>query len=489
MLNPMLREGLTFDDVLLVPRRSEILPKEVDLSVQLTSKIRLNIPLLSAAMDTVTDARMGIALAREGGLGILHKNMSVQDQASQVDKVKRSEHGVITDPFFLSPAHLIADAKQLMARYRISGVPITNENGILVGILTNRDLRFEEDDSRLIGEVMTSRNLVTAPEGTTLEEAKKLLAAHRIEKLPIVDKDYHLRGLITIKDIEKTTKYPNSAKDQNGRLLCAAAVGISANTLERVKALAEAKADVISVDTAHGHSLGVIKAVEEIRKAFPDITLFAGNVATAAACHDLIMAGADCIKVGIGPGSICTTRVVAGIGVPQISAISDCANEAEKHGIKIIADGGIKYSGDIAKALGAGASAVMLGSLLAGTEESPGENEIYQGRSFKVYRGMGSIGAMAQTYGSSDRYFQEDQKKLVPEGVEGRVPFKGPLSETVFQLMGGLRSAMGYCGTATIDDLRQNAEFIRITNAGLQESHPHDIFITKEAPNYFRMGN
>ena len=487
MLNPSIREGLTFDDVLLVPRRSELLPKEVDLSVQLTPKIRLSIPLISAAMDTVTDARMGIAMAREGGVGGIHKNMSMEEQAAQVDKVKRSEHGVITDPFYLSPHHLIADAKALMARYHISGVPITDANNKLVGILTNRDLRFEEDDSRAIGEVMTSRNLVTAPEGTTLQEAKTLLAAHRIEKLPIVDKDFHLRGLITIKDIEKTIKYPNSAKDSNGRLLCAAAVGVSQDMMDRVRALVAAKVDIISIDTAHGHSAGVIKAVEQIRRLYPDVTLFAGNVATAAATRDLIAAGADCIKVGIGPGSICTTRVVSGIGVPQITAVNDCAEEAAKHGINIIADGGIKYSGDIAKAIGAGASAVMLGSLLAGTEESPGQTEIYQGRSFKVYRGMGSLGAMEQAHGSSDRYFQEDAKKLVPEGVEGRVPFKGPLSDTVFQLMGGLRSAMGYCGTPSIDALKRDAEFIRITSAGLIESHPHDIFITKEAPNYSRM--
>ena len=487
MLNPSIREGLTFDDVLLVPRRSELLPKEVDLSVQLTPKIRLSIPLISAAMDTVTDARMGIAMAREGGVGVIHKNMSMEEQAAQVDKVKRSEHGVITDPFYLSPHHLIADAKALMARYHISGVPITDANNKLVGILTNRDLRFEEDDSRAIGEVMTSRNLVTAPEGTTLQEAKTLLAAHRIEKLPIVDKDFHLRGLITIKDIEKTIKYPNSAKDSNGRLLCAAAVGVSQDMMDRVRALVAAKVDIISIDTAHGHSAGVIKAVEQIRRLYPDVTLFAGNVATAAATRDLIAAGADCVKVGIGPGSICTTRVVSGIGVPQITAVNDCAEEAAKHGINIIADGGIKYSGDIAKAIGAGASAVMLGSLLAGTEESPGQTEIYQGRSFKVYRGMGSLGAMEQAHGSSDRYFQEDAKKLVPEGVEGRVPFKGPLSDTVFQLMGGLRSAMGYCGTPSIDALKRDAEFIRITSAGLIESHPHDIFITKEAPNYSRM--
>ena len=478
------REGLTFDDVLLVPRFSEVLPKDVDISTRLTKVLKLNIPLLSAAMDTVTDARLAIAIAREGGLGIIHKNMTIEEQASQVDKVKRSEHGVITDPFFLSPEHLIRDAEALMARYRISGVPITRD-GKLVGILTNRDLRFETDMDKLIGEVMTSKGLVTAPVGTTLEEAKKILAAHRIEKLPIVDKDYNLRGLITIKDIEKTTKYPNSAKDQNGRLLCGAAVGVTKDMLLRVEALVNAKVDVISIDTAHGHSAGVLHAVEQIRKQYPNVQLFAGNVATAAATRDLIKAGADCVKVGIGPGSICTTRVVAGIGVPQITAVSDCAEEADKHGVTVIADGGIKYSGDIPKAIAAGAAAVMLGSLFAGVDESPGAMEIYQGRSFKVYRGMGSLGAMAQ--GSGDRYFQEDAKKLVPEGVEGRVPYKGPLSETVYQLMGGLRSGMGYCGTPTIESLRKNGEFIRITGAGLKESHPHDISITKEAPNYSRM--
>ena len=486
MLGSVVREGLTFDDVLLVPRRSEVLPKEVDLSVDLAKNVHLNIPVLSAAMDTVTDANLAIAIAREGGLGVIHKNMTIEEQAYQVDKVKRSENGVITDPFFLSATHTIGDAKKLMARYRISGVPIT-EGTRLIGILTNRDLRFETDDARLICEVMTRENLITAREGTTLEQAKEILAKHRIEKLPIVDAQMNLRGLITIKDIEKATKYPNSAKDAHGRLLCAAAVGISHDTVERIKALVEAKVDVISIDTAHGHSMGVLKTIEKIRSQYPDVTLFAGNVATAAATHDLIAAGADCVKVGIGPGSICTTRVVAGIGVPQITAVADCAEEADKHGIRVIADGGIKYSGDIPKAIAAGGSAVMLGSLFAGTEESPGATEIYQGRSFKVYRGMGSLGAMEQAHGSSDRYFQEDAKKLVPEGVEGRVPYKGLLSETVFQLMGGLRSSMGYCGTRTIDDLRRDGEFIRITSAGLTESHPHDIYITKEAPNYSRM--
>jgi IMP dehydrogenase len=489
MLNQPLREGLTFDDVLLVPHKSEVLPRDVDLTVQLSRHIRINLPLLSAAMDTVTDSRMGIALAREGGMGVLHKNMSIQEQASHADKVKRSEHGVITDPFYLSPNHLVSDAKALMARYRISGVPITDENMKLVGILTNRDLRFEEDDSLPIGQVMTSKNLVTAPVGTTLEAAKKLLAAHRIEKLPLVDEAFRLRGLITIKDIEKNIKYPNSAKDRNGRLLCAAAVGVDQDTMERAKMLVEQKVDALSLDTAHGHSKGVLEMVERLRKAFPDVTLIAGNVATAEATRDLILAGADVVKVGIGPGSICTTRVVAGTGVPQITAIADCAQEADKHGVAVIADGGIKYSGDIAKAIAAGASAVMLGGLFAGTEESPGSNEIFQGRSFKVYRGMGSLGAMEQRNGSADRYFQNDQKKLVPEGVEGRVPYKGPLSDSVFQLMGGLRSAMGYCGAATIQELRQNSEFLRITNAGLTESHPHDIYITKEAPNYYSMKN
>ncbi|MBQ3278172.1 MAG: IMP dehydrogenase [Clostridia bacterium] len=483
MLQERIREGLTFDDVLLVPAKSEVLPKEVDLSIQLAKNIRLNIPMLSAAMDTVTDSRMAIAMAREGGLGIIHKNMTIEEQASQVDKVKRSEHGVITDPFFLSPENLISDAEELMSRYRISGVPITRD-GKLVGILTNRDLRFETDYSKPIGEVMTKDNLITAPVGTTLENAKTILAAHRIEKLPIVDENGMLRGLITIKDIEKSTKYPNSAKDDKGRLLCGAAVGVTNDVFDRIDALLDAKVDVINIDTAHGHSIGVLKQVEAIRNRYPDITLFAGNVATAAATHDLISAGVDAVKVGIGPGSICTTRVVAGIGVPQITAIADCAEEADKHGIRVIADGGIKYSGDIVKALAAGGSCVMLGSLLAGTEESPGAMEIYQGRSFKVYRGMGSLAAMAE--GSKDRYFQEGAKKLVPEGVEGRVPYKGTLADTVFQMVGGLRSGMGYCGTRTIDDLRKNSEFIRITGAGLAESHPHDISITKEAPNYSR---
>lgn len=474
-------EGLTFDDVLLVPQRSEVLPKDVDLRTRLTKTITLNIPLASAAMDTVTEARMAIAIAREGGIGIIHKNMSIEEQAEQVDKVKRSEHGVIVDPFYLSPDHLVSDAVALMEKYHISGVPIT-ENGKLVGIITNRDIRFETDFSKKIREVMTSENLITAPEGTTLEQAKEILRKYKIEKLPIVDEKGMLKGLITIKDIEKAIKYPNSAKDKNGRLLVGAAVGIARDTLERVEALVAAKVDVITVDTAHGHSVGVINMVKQIKKKFPDLQVIAGNVATAEATRELIEAGADCVKVGIGPGSICTTRVIAGVGVPQITAIMECAEEADKYGIPIIADGGIKYSGDIVKAIAAGASVVMVGNLLAGTEESPGETELYQGRRFKVYRGMGSLGAMAA--GSKDRYFQEDAKKFVPEGVEGRVPFKGPLADTVYQLMGGLRAGMGYCGARTIEELRKNAKFIKITSAGLRESHPHDIYITKEAPNY-----
>ena len=486
MLEENIRTGLTFDDVLLVPRASAVLPRDVDTSTILAPGIKLNVPMLSAAMDTVTDGRLAIAMAREGGLGIIHKNMTIEEQATQVDKVKRSEHGVITDPFFLSPDHLIRDAEALMAKYRISGVPITRGRK-LVGILTNRDLRFETDDTRRIEEVMTSKNLVTAPVGTTLEQAKAILAAHRIEKLPIVNDDFELCGLITIKDIEKATKYPNSAKDAKGRLLCGAAIGITKDAMYRVEALVKAKVDLVSLDSAHGHNVGVIEKVREIRAAYPDLPIIAGNVATAAATRDLIEAGASCIKVGIGPGSICTTRVVAGIGVPQLTAVADCAKEADKYGIPVIADGGIKYSGDIPKAIGAGASAVMLGSLLAGVEESPGAVEIYQGRSFKVYRGMGSMGAMEQAQGSSDRYFQEKNKKLVPEGVEGRVPYKGVLADTIYQLVGGLRASMGYCGTASIEALRREAEFIRITGAGLQESHPHDIQITKESPNYSRM--
>lgn len=475
------REGLTFDDVLLVPCRSEVLPNQVDLRSRLTKELMLNIPIMSAAMDTVTESRMAIAMAREGGLGLIHKNMGIEEQASQVDKVKRSEHGVITDPFFLSPEHKVSDANELMARYKISGVPITKD-GLLVGILTNRDLRFETDYTKKISEVMTSRNLVTAPVGTSMEEAKCILARHRIEKLPIVDEKGYLKGLITIKDIEKAIQYPNSAKDVNGRLLAGAAVGVTGDFLERAAALVAAKVDAIAVDTAHGHSLGVLKAVERIKAAWPGLAVVAGNVATAEATADLIHAGADIVKVGIGPGSICTTRVVAGIGVPQMTAVLDCAEEAAKHSRTIIADGGIKYSGDITKAIAAGAACVMLGSLLAGTDESPGETEIFQGRKFKVYRGMGSMAAMAK--GSSDRYFQEGAAKLVPEGVEGRVPYKGTVSDSVYQLAGGLRSGMGYCGADTIGALQRNARFMKITSAGLRESHPHDIYITKEAPNY-----
>ncbi|HZK34369.1 MAG TPA: IMP dehydrogenase [Bacillota bacterium] len=475
------KEGLTFDDVLLVPQRSEVLPGEANLSTRLTKTLRLNIPLISAAMDTVTESRLAIAIAREGGIGIIHKNMTIEEQADQVDKVKRSEHGVIVDPFYLSENHLLSDATELMEKYRISGVPIT-DNGKLIGIITNRDIRFETDLTQLIKDIMTSENLVTAPEGTTLAQAQETLRKYKIEKLPIVDDNMMLKGLITIKDIEKAIQYPNSAKDEGGRLLAGAAVGVTKDTLARVEALVEAQADVIALDTAHGHSRGVIDKIKEIKKSFPDLQLIAGNVATAEGTRDLIEAGADCIKVGIGPGSICTTRVVAGIGVPQITAILDCAKEADKHGIPIIADGGVKFSGDIAKAIAAGASVVMVGSLIAGTAESPGETELFQGRRYKVYRGMGSLAAMDS--GSKDRYFQEGQKKLVPEGVEGRVPYKGKLADTLYQLKGGLRAGMGYCGAPSIEGLRKNSEFIRITGAGLIESHPHDINITKEAPNY-----
>ena len=478
-----IKEGLTFDDVLLVPAHSRVTPDMVRLDCELIKGIKLNVPLMSAAMDTVTEHRLAIAMAREGGIGILHKNMPIDEQASQVDKVKRSEHGVITDPFYLSANNKLSDALALMERYRISGVPIT-ENGRLIGILTNRDMKFETDFSKPVSDLMTKANLITAPEGTTMEEAKELLRRHKIEKLPIVDKDFNLKGLITIKDIEKSIQYPNSAKDANGRLLVGAAVGTAKDTLDRVKALYGAKVDVIAVDTAHGHSEFVLKMVEKIKNAYPDLPLIAGNVATAQAAEALIKAGADCVKVGIGPGSICTTRVVAGIGVPQITAVMDCAEAEDKYGVKIIADGGIKYSGDITKALAAGASAVMIGSLLAGTQESPGETEIYQGRSFKVYRGMGSLGAM--NAGSADRYFQSGSRKFVPEGVEGRVPYKGPLADTIYQMIGGLRSGMGYCGAANLEELRNNAQFVRITNAGLVESHPHDIDITKESPNYSR---
>ena len=476
-----LRTGITFDDVLLVPAYSEVVPSQVNLSTRLTKKLTLNIPLLSAAMDTVTESRMAIALAREGGIGIIHKNMSIEEQASQIDQVKRSENGVIVNPFYLSHDHVLQDALDLMAKYRISGVPIT-ENGYLVGILTNRDIRFITDPDVKIRDIMTSKDLITAPVGTTLERAAEILMTHKVEKLPIVDGENRLKGLITIKDIQKAKKYPNSAKDARGRLLAGAAVGISGDCMERVAELVKAEVDVITVDSAHGHSANILKAVERIRVAYPQVQIIAGNVATAEGAKALIEAGADAVKVGIGPGSICTTRVVAGIGVPQLTAIADAVEVADQYGIPVVADGGIKFSGDITKAIGAGASCVMIGGMLAGTEESPGEMEIYQGRSFKSYRGMGSIAAMNN--GSKDRYFQEGQKKLVPEGVEGRVPFKGAVSDTVFQLMGGLRSGMGYCGAATIEDLRTKAQFVRITNAGLKESHPHDINITKESPNY-----
>ena len=484
-MGKIIKEGLTFDDVLLIPQASNVLPYQVDLSSRLTDDLVLNIPLMSAAMDTVTESRLAIAMAREGGIGIIHKNMSIEEQALHVDKVKRSEHGVITDPFFLEPQNLVSDALALMERYKISGVPIT-KNGKLVGILTNRDLRFETNFDQPIENVMTKENLVTAPVGTSLAEAQKILGKHRIEKLPIVDKDGYLKGLITIKDIEKAIQYPNSAKDKNGRLVVGAAVGISGNTYERVDELVKAKVDIITVDTAHGHSFAIPKVVENIKKKYPNIPVMAGNVATAEATEALIGAGADVVKVGIGPGSICTTRVVAGIGMPQLTAIMDCAERADQLGKTVVADGGIKYSGDITKALGAGASAVMIGRLFAGSLESPGEIEIYQGRSFKVYRGMGSLSAMAM--GSKDRYFQENAKKLVPEGVEGRVPYRGALSEIIFQMVGGIRSGMGYTGMATIDELRHKAQFVKITNAALLESHPHDISITKESPNYSPKG-
>ena len=479
--NRFLEEALTFDDVLLVPAKSDVIPNEVITSTRLTPNITLNIPLISAAMDTVTEARLAIAIAREGGLGIIHKNMSIEQQATEVDKVKRSEHGIITDPVFLHPEDKISQALKIMEHYRISGVPITSDEGKLVGILTNRDLRFETNFDQPIKNVMTKDNLVTAQVGTTHEQAKVILQKHRIEKLPLVDKDNILKGLITTKDIQKTLQYPNSAKDSKGRLRVGAAVGIS-GTVERAGALIDAGVDVIALDSSHGHSVNVIRAVKELRKNFPNIDIIAGNVATAEATVDLIEAGANAIKVGIGPGSICTTRVVSGIGVPQITAVNNCAQAAKKYNIPIISDGGIKYSGDITKAIAAGADTVMLGSLFAGTEESPGEMEIYQGRSFKVYRGMGSIAAMRQ--GSKDRYFQEGQQKLVPEGIEGRVAFKGSLSETVFQLIGGLRSGMGLCGCKTIEELKTKTKFVKITSAGLRESHPHDVQITKEAPNY-----
>lgn len=479
--NKFTQEGLTFDDVLLVPAKSDVLPKDVDVSTYLTKNIKLNIPIISAGMDTVTEARMAIAIAREGGIGVIHKNMSIKRQAGEIDKVKRSEHGIIVDPIFLSPDNTLQDAQSLMEKYHISGVPITEDNK-LVGILTNRDLRFETDLTRKIHNCMTTEHLITAPVSTSVEDAKALLHKHRIEKLPLVDSDGNLKGLITIKDIEKSQKYPNSAKDPKGRLLVGAAVGVGSDMMERVAAIVAAKVDVIVVDTAHGHSQGVVDAVKKIKETYPDIDLIAGNVATGEATRDLIKAGADAIKVGIGPGSICTTRIVAGIGVPQITAVYNCAMAAREFNIPIIADGGIKYSGDVVKAIAAGASVVMLGNLFAGTEESPGETVIYQGRSYKVYRGMGSLGAMAQ--GSKDRYFQENMDKLVPEGIEGRVPYKGTLADTAFQLIGGLRAGMGYCGVPNIQALINNTQFIRITGAGLKESHPHDISITKESPNY-----
>ena len=480
-MGKIIGEGITFDDVLLVPSYSEVIPNQVDLSTYLTKKIKLNIPMMSAGMDTVTEHRMAIAMARQGGIGIIHKNMSIEQQAEEVDKVKRSENGVITDPFYLSPDNTLEDANNLMAKFRISGVPIT-EGKKLVGIITNRDLKFETDFTKKISECMTSEGLVTAPEGITLEEAKQILAKARKEKLPIVDKDFNLKGLITIKDIEKQIKYPLSAKDAQGRLLCGAAIGITANCLERAQALVDAKVDVVVLDSAHGHSANVLHTVDMIKSKFPDLQVIAGNVATGAATEDLIKAGVDAVKVGIGPGSICTTRIIAGIGVPQITAVMDCYEAADKYGIPIIADGGIKYSGDMTKAIAAGANVCMMGSIFAGCDESPGTFELFQGRKYKVYRGMGSIAAMEN--GSKDRYFQTDAKKLVPEGVEGRVAYKGSVEDTVFQLMGGLRSGMGYCGAATIEDLKQTGKFVKISSASLKESHPHDIHITKEAPNY-----
>lgn len=482
-MKKILDVALTFDDILLVPAKSSVLPSQVKLGTQLTRNIKTNIPLLSAGMDTVTEARMAISLAREGGIGIIHKNLSIEEQAKQVDMVKRSEHGVITNPFSLEPEATVREADALMARYRISGVPIVR-GPRLVGIVTNRDIRFETDFDRRVSEIMTSKNLVTAPVGTTLDQAREILAAHKIEKLPLVDADFNLRGLITIKDIEKARTYPNSARDKQGRLLVGAAVGVTPDTLQRASALAAARADVLVVDTAHGHSRGVLETVRLLKRELPAVEIVAGNVATAEGTRDLIAAGADAVKVGIGPGSICTTRVVAGVGVPQVTAIINCAEGARGSGVPIIADGGIKYSGDLVKAIAAGADTVMVGSLLAGTEESPGAVEIFQGRSYKVYRGMGSIGAMRA--GSRDRYFQSDQQKLVPEGIEGRVPYKGPAADAIYQLIGGLRAGMGYCGAPDIGAL-QKAQFVQITNAGLQESHPHEVHITAEAPNYAKL--
>ena len=475
-------EGLTFDDILLMPAKSSVLPNQVDLTTNLTRKIKLNIPLMSAGMDTVTEYRMSIAMAREGGIGIIHKNMSIQEQALEVDKVKRSEHGVITDPFSLSKNHTIGDASELMERYKISGVPIIDDKGRLEGIITNRDIRFETDNKRKIKEVMTSENLITGTPGISLEEALKILKGHKIEKLPLVDKNIILKGLITIKDIEKHEQYPHSARDESGRLLAGAAVGVTKDVLERVEALNKSKADVIVIDTAHGQSTGVLATIREIKSAFPDIQLIAGNVATYQGTVDLIKAGADCVKIGIGPGSICTTRVVTGIGVPQVTAIMEAAKAAKEYDIPIIADGGIKYSGDVTKALAAGGNAVMMGSLFAGTEESPGEELYVEGRKFKTYRGMGSLGAMSS--GSSDRYFQSETKKYVPEGVEGRVPFKGKVGDIIYQLIGGVKSGMGYCGAANLEALRENTQFVKVTQASLQENHPHNITITREAPNY-----
>ena len=484
----IVKEGLTFDDVLLIPQKSEILPSQIDTKTKLTKDIELNIPLMSASMDTVTESKMAISMARQGGIGIIHKNMSIEEQASEVDRVKRSESGVIVDPFSLSKGHTIQDADDIMAKYKISGVPIVDENNILIGIITNRDIKFETDMSRKIEEAMTTQeHLVTAKEGVTLEQAKDILGKHRIEKLPIVDDEGHLKGLITIKDIEKKIQYPNSAKDKRGRLLCGAGVGITGDLLERVDALYKAKVDIIVLDSAHGHTVNVINALKKVKAAYPDLPVIAGNVATAAGCEDLIKAGADCVKIGMGPGSICTTRVVAGIGVPQITAIMDCYEVAKKYDIPIIADGGIQYSGDIVKALAAGANVCMMGSMFAGTEESPGEIVLYAGRSYKTYRGMGSIAAMED--GSKDRYFQSGQKKLVPEGVEGMVAYKGKAEDIVFQMIGGIKSGMGYCGAPTIEQLQANAEFVKITAASLKESHPHDITITKEAPNYSTQGD
>ena len=476
------KEGLTFDDVLLIPGQSDVTPNMINLGTRLAGNITLKTPIMTAAMDTVTEAKMAIAIAREGGIGIIHKNMTIEQQADEVDKVKRSENGVIVNPFSLTADRYVYDADELMGKYKISGVPIVDSQGKLVGIITNRDMRFISDYDTKIGDVMTKDNLITAPIGTTLEQAQEILRTHKIEKLPLVDENGYLKGLITIKDIEKAIQYPNSARDKGGRLLCGAAIGVTADVLERAGALIDAQADVLVLDSAHGHSQNIMKCLKMVKESYPDIPVIAGNIATAEAAEDLIAAGADCLKVGIGPGSICTTRVVAGIGVPQITAVYDVARVAQKHNIPVIADGGIKYSGDIVKALAAGANVVMLGSLLAGCEEAPGETEIFQGRSFKVYRGMGSLGAMA--CGSKDRYFQEGAKQLVPDGVEGRVPFKGPVADTIFQLVGGIRSGMGYCGCVDIPTLHEKSQFVRITGAGLKESHPHDIYITKEAPNY-----